>query len=134
MAKEQLTGAADTLDELAYVTNRFRTTSDTDATVKTQFPNSPERIKNTKLVLKTGADAEATNELTAFKARRPIIEVRIPIEFAIKTNGAIIQKGEVITVNSKHYRILGQKIRLPSDSRKGVSAGAITFQAWGGIS
>jgi pSer/pThr/pTyr-binding forkhead associated (FHA) protein len=137
MTKQELTGAADTLDELAYVSNQFRSTkesSHTDSSVLTQYPNSPEKIKLSKLIDKTGADAQAAAELAIFKVRRPIIEIKIPIEFAIKSDGTLIQKGEVIQVDSKYYRIIGQKMRLKSSDRSEVTAGAITFQAWGGVS
>jgi hypothetical protein len=133
MGKESLTGAADTTDELAYVSAEYRNTNSTDTSVQTKYPNSPEVTKETKLIDKTGADALASYELNIEKVRRPIIEIKVPIEFATKSTGVVIQKGEVITVDSKHYRIIGQKVRLPSDSRREVTTGAITYQAWGGV-
>jgi len=133
MGKESLTGAADTTEELAYVSAEYRNTNSSDTSVQTKYPNSPEVTKETKLIDKTGADALASYELNIEKVRRPIIEIKVPIEFATKSTGVVIQKGEVITVDSKHYRIIGQKVRLPSDSRREVTTGAITYQAWGGV-
>jgi hypothetical protein len=134
MGKQDLTGVADTTDELAFVSNKYRSTNDTDNTVKTQYPSSPEMTKDTKLVDKTGADVQAADDLTIFKVRRPIIEIKVPVEFTTKTDGTLIEKGDVITVEGKHYRIIGQKIRLPSSNRNDVTSSAVVYQAWGGVS
>jgi len=135
MNREQLTGSADTIDELAYVEREFAYVNDGDSAVSTKFPNSSERTKVTKLQNKTDAETQATYEKTLFgtTTRREFIEVRVPIELALKSNGAIIDLDEVFKLNNKYYRVVGKKSRFPASGRRGVSTGAITLQGWGGI-
>jgi len=133
MGKENLTGIAETTEQLAFVGNEFRSSNVSDYNIKEQFPNSPEIIKNGKLSDISGAGAFSTYLHNVFKNKRPTIEVKLPIEFATKTNGDIIEKGEVIEVDRKLYRIIGQKVRFPSENRRDAATSAVTYQGWGGV-
>ncbi len=128
MNRPQLTGVADTIKELAFVNERYRVSSDNDATVLTQFLNSPELDIRTKLVTSTGAGDQDTHALNLYKVLREIIEIIVPTEFA-----GTIDKNDVIRVRGKIYRVIGKKYSFPSANKR-ITTAAVTFQAWGGIS
>ena len=131
--KEQLTGVADTQDELAYVSSEFRYTQPVeDNTILTKHLKSKERSKVTKLSSLVGANALTQYEFDIFSEKRDIISFKIPLGLCIKLDGNLIEEGDVLTIENKHYRVLATQLRLPSGSRSETSM-SLTFQAWGGV-
>ena len=133
MDRQSLTGSADTEEELNKVNREFALESVESAAVLTKFPNAFERVRNTQLVSKSDATIQADHEQKLFRERRPIVEIKIPIEFARKDNGDLIAEDDVILADNLLYRIIGKKLRFPS-ARRRESSTAITYQCWGGIS
>jgi len=128
MAIDDLTGVGKTLAEAAKINEPFRKVNSSDATVKIKNLNSPEMNLNTKLVNKTNAQSIADFWLQLYSLQRQFIEFRVPIEL-----GESINLDDVVSVDSKLYRIMGKRIRFPRAGASGETAVAITFQGWGGI-
>lgn len=66
-----------------YLQQSFQSSVASDTTVQTVWPNSPELVIDTALVLKADADAEAARLLNLYKVRRLVLEVDIPVEYAL---------------------------------------------------
>lgn len=129
MANNQLTGIGEA--DITFVSEEFRVVTDEDLTIIEEFLTSPEFNIDTRIVLESEAQTQATFIFNLLNFKASLIQIRIPIEF-----GRDLNLDDVIRLEGKVYRIIGKLYKFPRSAQGGSnteSGNAITFQAWGGI-
>jgi hypothetical protein len=111
-----LSGAG--LTRLAEVSNEYRTATDSDATVKNQYPASPEVNVDTELADAASAALLATYFLNLYKVRRDVFVVTVPLSLV---RGMLeLRAGFYYVVGP----VLGEVVQLQLP-RFGLSAGKL---------
>ena len=123
-----IAGDAANLGDIPFVSQEWRTETDTDTGTQTKHLNSLERTVDTALADAADASTRAAYELTLYDTQRLTVEIEVPVVY-----GFALSLGDVIQVENRIYRITGRRLRFASESGGGADASLVVLQAWGGV-
>jgi len=128
MSATDIFGVAEKTD-LPFISKEFRVETGTTAATLVKHLSSGEKNIETKLISSADAVDLVQFELDLYDVQRTMVEIKIPRQF-----GKDLEPGDVITLESKLYRVNLKRTRFPNASKRDITTQALSFQAWGGIS
>jgi hypothetical protein len=116
------------VEDVPFTSQRFRYLPRENEAIREKHLNSTEWLYDSLLRTEAGAEALGNRLEALYSYRRPCVRIRVPYSLAVN-----VQRGNVIRVENKLYRVIGKRVQFPTTGRSNAVSNVIQLTAWGGI-